>query len=678
MTVVHKVKRKGPSCAMVDSLRAKASGLVYYAYRADLRALASVSMKTALDAYHADLLRYIRRDAHKEEVAATLTRNLRSNAPALIAAEMGALIEDAEPTTDIVEHYIMSLRESEKFGEHLDDTVDTFLKGLGLQNCPAVAALHRDTDNEHIHIVVLRIDTLSGEIVDPLKYDIIRAHQMLAIIEEKTGWSREEQARWEVSDGRLLLDGKTDIGPADDPSVWPDRYYPPVDVSSQARKQEEKTGYESAERIVRQVVPDLIRMHPDLPSFLDALREEGIALSKKGSGAVYRVRSEDEDGNKREELVRCSVIRRWSYAKLHARYGDLPNEFGGEGPTRVSTPKDGDQDKPRYAALRERYREQVNAITRDVRMAVPRGAGIDAAIVAGRGACVFPGYNAWKSGEMPPDPNETMFTHVGVRIFDTPSSQKRSRLKGQTDAHFVAARSGRRTIYQPRSAPIEAGQVIEFGERIILTGAAGDVEVNKVMTLFALRGATTVRAWGLNRKELNAAKRIAAVHGIEVIKAEGDQKAGLPTQSTVKDQKDISGAAKDAHFRQRASGPTSFPMRKEEQTNVHTDSDIRHVAAGSKAFPEGSVAAQDYPELISWRKAELACNAARQAPAEDLDKSRLERERDRQASLLLTRLAQDCNRGLLSDGEVERLKEQANKHAQRIAAMRAGQLGLGR
>ena len=151
MTTVYRVRRRRPNSAMVESLRGKATGLIHYACRADLRALASAVMETAVDAYHTDLLRYVRRDAHKEEVAATFTRNLRSKEPLLIAAEMGALIEDADPATDIVEHYILSLREGEGFGEHLEYAVDTLMKGLGLDNCPAVANTDQtDTDGDGV------------------------------------------------------------------------------------------------------------------------------------------------------------------------------------------------------------------------------------------------------------------------------------------------------------------------------------------------------------------------------------------------------------------------------------------------------------------------------------------------------------------------------------------------
>jgi hypothetical protein len=495
-------------------------------------------METAIDAYQADLLRYVRRDAHKEDVAATFTRNLRSKEPLLIAGEMGALIEDADPATDIVEHYILSLREGEGFGEHLEYAVDTLMKGLGLDNCPAVAALHRDTDNEHVHLVVLRIDKDTGEIVDPLKYDIIRAHQMLAVMEAQTGWSREEHARWQVRDGRVILDGQTDIDAADDPSSWPDRFYPTEELSSASRTKEAKTGVESGERLVRRVVPELIEKHDNLADLLEALDREGISLSKKGSGAVYRVTTEGLNGDAQEELVRCSVIRRWSYGKLRARYGELPEEFGKDVPPRSSRPIDGNPDRPRYAAIHAQYLERLNAITQSVRMALPRTPGLNEAIALGRATCVFPTMDAWRAGELPPDPGEVMFAHVGARIFEAPALTSPKQTKGQSDALFIAANSGRRTIYQRRASPLTPGRIVDFGDRVILVGPAGEAELKKTMALFAARGADLVSATGLDEAEWKAASRIAASYGVRLVTPDQHrQSVGIGTNKTsVNDQ----------------------------------------------------------------------------------------------------------------------------------------------
>ncbi|MBL45746.1 MAG: hypothetical protein CMN71_13785 [Sphingomonadaceae bacterium] len=589
---------------MVESLRGKATGLVHYAWRADLRELATAAMETAVDAYHTDLLRYVRREGHKEEVAATLTRNLRSEEAGLIAAEMGALIEDADPPTDIVEHYIISVREGERFGEHLDKAVDTLMKGLGLENCPAVAALHRDTDNEHIHLVVLRIDKDTGEIVDPLKYDIIRAHQMLAVLEEQTGWSREKKARWQVQNGRLVLDGETDIGSADDPSSWPDRYYPDKELSSASRTKEAKTGIESGERIVRRVVPGLIVRHEKLPDLLEALQREGISLSKKGSGAVYRVTTKGTNGEARAELVRCSVIRRWSYGKLREKYGELPEEFGSDDTPREPRPIDGSPDRPRYAAMRAEYLERLNAITRNVRMAMPRNADLNEAIASGRRACVFPTLEAWRNGELPFDPGEVMFAHVGARIFEAPDAKAPKHVSGQPDALFMAIRSGRRTIYQRREAPMAAARLVDFGNRVVLIGPAGENEVKKTMALFAERGDKVVSAAGLDKTEWRMAARIAASHGITLVAAdphqlgvgqitvkgpEGDQLQRPSPDRTVKSGRDS------------ASPPIRTKPRHEPDGSRNAGGTPPPMHAHEDQAAEPSMA-----EIVAWQQAEDA------------------------------------------------------------------------
>lgn len=677
MTTVYRVRRRRPNSAMVESLRGKATGLIHYACRADLRALASAVMETAVDAYHTDLLRYVRRDAHKEEVAATFTRNLRSKEPLLIAAEMGALIEDADPATDIVEHYILSLRKGEGFGEHLEYAVDTLMKGLGLDNCPAVAALHRDTDNEHVHLVVLRIDKDTGEIVNPLKYDITRAHQMLAVMEAQTGWSREKQARWQVRDGRLILDGQTDIGAADNPFSWPDRHYPDEDVSSAAQAKEAKTGIESGERLVRRVVPELIEKHDNLADLLDALDREGISLSKKGSGAVYRVTTEGLNRDAQEEFVRCSVIRRWSYGKLRARYGELPEEFGKDVCPRPSRPIDGNPDRPRYAAMHAQYFERLNAITQSVRMALPRTPGLNEAIALGRSTCVFPTLDAWRAGELPPDPGEVMFASVGARIFEAPAPTAPRQIKGQSDALFIAANSGRRTIYQRRASPLTPGRIVDFGDRVILVGPVGEAELKKTMALFAARGADLVSATGLDKAEWKAASRIAASYGVRlVIPDQHQQSVGIGANTTSVSDQPQKPERNDIVPSERDS--SGNPLRATKQREPE---DSRNVAEAPPASHsrENETAEPPMPEFVAWQQAEAAYDVMRRDASTDAPLEALMRERDRCAWMLQRKsTAPETATMKLASGERERVATQAERHAERLKNIASMQAGLGR
>ncbi|MEL7729848.1 relaxase/mobilization nuclease domain-containing protein [Citromicrobium bathyomarinum] len=632
-------------------------------------------METAVDAYHADLLRYAWRNAHKEEVAATCKRNLRSDDATLIAAEMGALIEDADPTIDVVEHYIVSLREEESFGEHLDATVDTLLRGLGLQNCPAVAALHRDTDNEHIHLVVLRIDKDTGEIVDPLKYDIIRAHQMLAVLEAETGWSREVNARWQVQKGRLVLDEQTDIGPADDPSSWPDRYFPTNKLSSAARNKETKTGIESAERIVRRVVPGLIESHDNLTDLLKALQHEGISLSKKGSGAVYRVTTKGETGEARDEFVRCSVIRRWSYGMLRAKYGELPDEFGTDASPRYSRAVDGSPDRPHYAAMRAEYIERLNGITRSVRMALLRTPQLNGAIASGRSACIFPSLEAWRQGELPPDPGEVMFAHVGARIFEAPVSTVHNQIRAQPDDVYIAAPSKRRIIYQRRGSLMGPSRIVDFGNRIVLIGRASASELSKTMALFAARETMVVSATGLNKSEWKVATRVAASYGITLIAANRDRfgvgrMAGKTSDGAQHqpNSQDRTTTSSDDH--------TQHAARSVPETGTGGD---RIDAKGStpiltqRAQPIKPLAA----EFLAWQHAEAAHDAARRQSEQGSTLAALGRELDRCAWTLERQVAEVGTAEIdLSSGDRARLAAQAQRHTDRIQATAAMQAGL--
>lgn len=75
---------------------------------------------------------------------------------------------------------------------------------MGLKQHQIVYGLHADTDNRHLHVVVNRVDPETLRCTEINKgFDIEAGHRAIALIEHHQGWSREENALYQVDqDGK--------------------------------------------------------------------------------------------------------------------------------------------------------------------------------------------------------------------------------------------------------------------------------------------------------------------------------------------------------------------------------------------------------------------------------------------------------------------------------------------
>ena len=385
----------------------------------------------------------------------------------------------------------------------------------------------------------------------------------------------------------------------------------------------------------------------------------------------------DLNGDAQEELVRCSVIRRWSYGKLRARYGELPEEFGKDVSPRSPTPTDGNPDRPRYAAMHAQYLERLNAITQSVRMALPRTPGLNEAIALGRSTCNFPTLDAWRAGELPPDPGEVMFAHVGARIFEAPALTSPKQTKGQSDALFIVANSGRRTIYQRRASPLTPGRIVDFGDRVILVGPAGEAELKKTMALFAARGADVVSATGLEKAEWKAASRIAASYGVKLVTPDHHQpNVGIGTNKTsVSDQpQNLERNSIVPSEQDRSENPIRATIQEEPTVSRNADETPPAIH-----IRDNEIAEPPMPEFVAWQQAEAAYDVMRRDASTDASLEALMRERDRCAWVLQRKSAAAKTATMrLASGQKERIATQAERHAERLKNIASMQTGLGR
>ena len=184
-----------------------------------------------------------------------------------------------------------------------------FIKQCGLEDHQYIIGLHDDTENMHLHIAVNRVHPDTCKVVKINKgFDKEAAHQAIAIIEKKQGWSVEENPRYRTNDlADLVIDPTTkrpQIFTAGEKQQQP---------TTQAQAMEIQTGQKSAQRIGIENAAPIIANSTTWQELHAAMAEAGMQYQRKGSGAVVQVGT---------ELVKASNIdRKASLSALEKRLG---------------------------------------------------------------------------------------------------------------------------------------------------------------------------------------------------------------------------------------------------------------------------------------------------------------------------------------------------------------------
>ena len=223
-------------------------------------------------------------------------------APEVAAAEMEALALENTRSADPVFNCILSWRENEiPAKEQTDEAVEIVLKELGLEGCQTHFALHRNTENLHLHICVNRIDPETYKARDPAHGWTKKALEKAARkIELAQGWEIERSGRYVVTESGEILESSREN----------DR----LKLSQTARDIEAHTGEKSAERIGQETAAPIIRGAKTWEELHEKLAERGIMFERKGSGAVLHVG---------ETVIKASQAGRdISLSKLEKRLGE--------------------------------------------------------------------------------------------------------------------------------------------------------------------------------------------------------------------------------------------------------------------------------------------------------------------------------------------------------------------
>ncbi len=125
-------------------------------------------------------------------------RHFFAETAAGLKLEMWGLARAAVRSEDPINHYVLSFQQDEHPTEQQAiAAVDIFLAELALKEHQAAFALHQDTDNDHLHIVVNRVHPSTEKPTEINKgFDIEACHRAIARIEHEHGWKPESRRRY--------------------------------------------------------------------------------------------------------------------------------------------------------------------------------------------------------------------------------------------------------------------------------------------------------------------------------------------------------------------------------------------------------------------------------------------------------------------------------------------------
>ena len=241
-------------------------------------------------------------DQGKEKLTHFGAMNFLTTTRAAQKNEMIALAEESVQSKMPVTHWVLSWKDGEQpTPEKVDFAVRYFLQLMEWKEHQAFYAVHKNTSNLHVHILVNRVHPDTLKVHRPNRsFDIDRAHLAIAKLERIQGWASEENCVYEPSlSGNFLSLSKRDY-----PKLCP-----------HAADLENSTGEKSAQRIARERGHSIIKDATSWRELHEELAEVGLRFEKKGSGALVWVGD--------VAVKASSVDRSFSMPKLVKKLGEF-------------------------------------------------------------------------------------------------------------------------------------------------------------------------------------------------------------------------------------------------------------------------------------------------------------------------------------------------------------------
>lgn len=231
--------------------------------------------------------------------------NLNSKNDDEIIAEMADLAMKSTRSKNPFEHFILSLHEDEQFTEEAAlDAVKIFLENLEYDCCQVAYAVHGNTDNEHIHIIVNRVNPTTFKCQKDSK-DFEKSAKAIAVISQKYGYQIEEHERYIMIDNELTK------------VIYPDSTTT-IKIPSKARDSEVFSGEKSITRIAAENIIPILQTSKSWKELHLRLALQGFRYEKKGGGATLRYTKTD---GKKYEIKPSSLDKEFSLKYMEKRLG---------------------------------------------------------------------------------------------------------------------------------------------------------------------------------------------------------------------------------------------------------------------------------------------------------------------------------------------------------------------
>ncbi|MBQ9406385.1 MAG: relaxase/mobilization nuclease domain-containing protein, partial [Desulfovibrio sp.] len=240
-------------------------------------------------------------DQGREKLVYSGSCNFITTTAAGQKAEMIALAQESVQSKMPVTHWMLSWDENEiPDNAQVDEAVALFLERMELKDHQAMYALHGNTENYHVHILVNRVHPYTEKVIQPHHgFDLEAAHRTIAEIEFRQGWHTHRNARYYVAgNGKMYRRAREIFSP-----------------KTKAADMERATGEKSLQRIARDRGEYIMQNAASWRELHEGLAAVGLRYEKKGSGAVIGLG---------EEYVKASSVNRaLTLARLEDRLGSF-------------------------------------------------------------------------------------------------------------------------------------------------------------------------------------------------------------------------------------------------------------------------------------------------------------------------------------------------------------------
>ena len=257
---------------------------------------------TALVSYILHLEGALSKDHQDDKVLFSGSENFAFNSERSQMKEMIALASRSKRSKDPIFHLMISLEEGEKpTREQAKEMVRIALKQFGMSSHQCIWAVHQDTKNIHLHMVLNRVNPESEKCLEINKGFYKEAvQQIAALIDYAQGWKHTAGTRYSTdADGNLIKLGDK-----------PDRKA----LDKSRLDMEVRTGQKSAQRVGIEAAMPIISGCTSWAELHEKLAEVGMRYERQGSGAVIHVG---------ETVVKASSVdRKAAFGALQKKLGE--------------------------------------------------------------------------------------------------------------------------------------------------------------------------------------------------------------------------------------------------------------------------------------------------------------------------------------------------------------------